>query len=425
MKLTRIALAAGAVALLAGATACSSGTPSSDTTTGGDPITIGVILPLSGNLGGLGKQMLDGYQVAVDVVNGDGGIDGRPVELKVSDAPTPEDAVGVAQQLANDPDVQIVMGTNSSSIAIPASEVVSRAGKIYWETGAAAADITERGLPGVFRTSPSVALPAYADATPDFLNDAVAPALGVPVTDLRMGLIYAEDDFGTATAKTFRDIADREGYDLVVDTPYAANAQDLSGTIGQLIDADVQILVAVSNITDAILIAQQSDELGFSPELIFGNGSGWTAKDTIDALGPEINGIVVGDAVPLNIDGSLPNADVSPSYDEFADAYRGLTGNDPGTPGTNGYFGAMVLFQDVLPDADPADPQSISAAASDVDIPDGGTVAMMGVKFDETGQNERAKWFIHQFQNGKPVPVYPLELAGADLVLPMSDAPGR
>ena len=425
MKLNRIALVAGVVALVAGASACSPADPKASEDATGDPITIGVILPLSGNLGGLGEQMLSGYNVAVDFINDEGGIDGRPIELKVSDAPAPEDAVGVAQQLANDSSVQIVMGTNTSSIAIPASEVVARAGKIYWETGAAAADITDRGLPGVFRTSPSVALPAYANATPDFLEEAVAAQLDRPVGDLRMGLIYTEDDFGTATANTFRNIADREGYNIVVDTPYAPNAQDLSGTIGQLIDGDVEILVAVSNITDAILITQQSEELGFEPDLIFGNGSGWTAVDTINALGDKINGIVVGDAVPLNIDGSLPNADVSPSFNEFATAYRHMTGNDPGTPGTNGYFGAMVLFQEVLPNADPDDPQSISDAAFDVDIPAGGTVAMMGVKFDKTGQNERAQWFIHQFQDNKPVPVYPLDLAGAELVLPMTDAPGR
>jgi hypothetical protein len=34
-------------------------------------------------------------------------------------------------------------------------------------------------------------------------------------------------------------------------------------------------------------------------------------------------------------------------------------------------------------------------------------VATWGIKFDSTGQNTRAGWYIMQYQNGKLVSVYP------------------
>jgi len=412
------------IAALSAVTLALAGCSSAGDSTGSDPIEIGVLLPLSGGLGGLGKQMLAGYQVAQDFINQSGGINGRRVEFKVSDAPTPEDAVGVATNLANDSNIKIIMGTNSSSIAIPASEVVERNQKVYWETGAAAADLTTRGFTHLFRTSTTTSLPAYTEATPRFLQ-VVADKLGKEVTDLRVGLIYANDDFGTTTASSLRSFAQQGNYNLVLDSAYDAAATDLSGLIGQLISANVEVLVAVSNINDAILIGKQSDELGFTPQVIFGQGSGWTAADTINALGKSINGVVAGDAIPLNIDGSLISSDVKPTYDEFKAAYRAKTGQDPGTPGTNGYVGAMVLFQNVLPNADPDDVSSIVESAKKVDIPDRGTVALQGVKFDSTGQNERARWYFMQFQNGKLTPVFPPDLAGAQLVLPLSAVPGR
>ncbi|WP_017883725.1 hypothetical protein [Leucobacter sp. UCD-THU] len=38
-------------------------------------------------------------------------------------------------------------------------------------------------------------------------------------------------------------------------------------------------------------------------------------------------------------------------------------------------------------------------------------MATIGLAFDENGQNERAFYFVSQWQNGEIVPVYPADLA--------------
>ena len=131
-----------------------------------DPATIniGIIMPLTGSLGLLGKETLNGMEVARSLVNKAGGVNGRKIVYKISDAPTPADATTVAGSLSTDDSIAVIMGSYSSSIAIPASAVASRNKKLFWEAGGASPVITNRGLPYVYRTLVNVGMPAYANS---------------------------------------------------------------------------------------------------------------------------------------------------------------------------------------------------------------------------------------------------------------------
>ncbi|MHC1629021.1 MAG: ABC transporter substrate-binding protein [Candidatus Nezhaarchaeales archaeon] len=86
-----------------------------------DEIKIGVLLPLSGDLGSIGQKMLRGAQLAVDQINKAGGIAGRKVVLVVGDTKAnPEEAVAEAQRLINEEGVKVIIGaaTNPSTLAI-------------------------------------------------------------------------------------------------------------------------------------------------------------------------------------------------------------------------------------------------------------------------------------------------------------------
>lgn len=380
-------------------------------------ITIGVLLPLTGPLSPLGREMLNGYELARKTINDGGGIGGRQVEFQVSDAPTPEAATSVAGTLSADSDVSVIMGSYSSSIAIPASAVASRNRKVYWETGGVSAEFTGRELPFLFRTVVSSGMPVYANGVRDFMNGVAAPALGVEPTALRFGVTFTDDAYGTAASDAFTSLAAEVGYNVVASESYAADTSDLSSVIEKLKSAQVDVLYAIGGITDAILITRQSGELGFDPRLIIGNGAGFSDKGFVNGAGAAANGVVVSDAVPLHISDDLLSPDLSPTYSEFTAAFEGEYGYEPLSHATLGFAGAMVLFQDVLPGTDAGDPASVEAAARAVDVPAGGTVAGFGVAFDETGQNERAGWYFMQYQDGVLVSVAPQEFAAAELAI--------
>src|SRR4029453_17338110 len=59
-----------------------------------EPIRIGAVYPLSGAQGPGGVDEFDGVRLAVQLVNADGGVGGRPIELVPLDPHTAERAPG-------------------------------------------------------------------------------------------------------------------------------------------------------------------------------------------------------------------------------------------------------------------------------------------------------------------------------------------
>jgi branched-chain amino acid transport system substrate-binding protein len=98
---------------------------------------------------------------------------------------------------------------------------------------------------------------------------------------------------------------------------------------------------------------------------------------------------------------------MNPTYPRFIDAYTKQIGRKPLTHATLGFVGATLLFNEVLAKSTPGNLDSMVTAIKAIDIPDGGTVAGWGVKYDETGQNTRAGWYIMQYQNGRMICIFP------------------
>jgi branched-chain amino acid transport system substrate-binding protein len=91
-----------------------------------DTIKIGVAQPMSGGLAGLGKDMLQGVQLAVKELEASNyKVNGKVVKFEivsVDDKSSPEEGVKVAQQLV-DAGVVAVIGHLNSGVSIPAAPV--------------------------------------------------------------------------------------------------------------------------------------------------------------------------------------------------------------------------------------------------------------------------------------------------------------
>ncbi len=122
-------LVATATALLLLATGCGLGNGD------GDAITIGAIYPMSGSQGPGGVEESRGAQVAVELVNRDGGVDGRKVKLKLVDVDVGSAAPKAMRDLHAD-GIDLVIGTYGSTISAPAAEVAAQEDMLLWETGA-------------------------------------------------------------------------------------------------------------------------------------------------------------------------------------------------------------------------------------------------------------------------------------------------
>ena len=90
--------------------------PITPPTTPGRAIKMGALVPLTGFLAVLGPAMKNNAQMAVDDVNGQGGVNGSQIQLSFEDtASDPNTAVQKAKKLINDDKVDVIIGTLSSA----------------------------------------------------------------------------------------------------------------------------------------------------------------------------------------------------------------------------------------------------------------------------------------------------------------------
>jgi branched-chain amino acid transport system substrate-binding protein len=92
------------------------------------PLKIGVIVPLSGPAGPNGGHVLEAIEVMADMINEDGGCDGRQIEVvSRDDQSTPAAGVSAATELVSQ-EVDVVMGGWNSPVTLAIQPVLVRAG---------------------------------------------------------------------------------------------------------------------------------------------------------------------------------------------------------------------------------------------------------------------------------------------------------
>lgn len=117
------------------------------------PIRIGFQGPLTGPWAVEGEWALKSVRIVVDLINGRGGVLGRPLELVVEDdGGTPAGGALAASKFVA-AGVKFVIGTYGSGITMPSSDVYERAGVLHISYGATAVVLSQRGYRYYFRTS--------------------------------------------------------------------------------------------------------------------------------------------------------------------------------------------------------------------------------------------------------------------------------
>lgn len=400
-----VALTAAAALALVG---CSSGGDSGGNNS--DSVVIGTILPLTGPLAGTGTRVAAGAEIARQIVNEDGGINGVTVEFKSEDAPDDESARKAAERMLNE-EIDIVLGTFGSSLALAAIPVITGEGGLYWETGASAVAITNGEYDNVYRAS-LTAGDIGVDSV-KFAAEQLSDTLGKAPEDMTVAWAGINNSYGTDVMNGVNDTAEELGMDVVLNAPYPLDSSDLTSVALQIRDAAPDLLVLTSYDADAASLGRAMRAADVAPPVIIGSGGGHVNEAWIEAMGDSGNGFFnVGFSSQLNTDGLSEEA--AAYYDEFVSRYEEANGGaHPGAFDMNGFMGAMALF-DTMKAADDLTPEGIAAAADAMDLADRTGVDGSGLKFNENGQNERALFFVSQWQNGEIVPVFPADLALAE-----------
>jgi len=378
-------------------------------TGGAASIKLGAVFPLSGPQAPLAKQEYAGVQIARDLVNADGGVDGAPIELITRDLTSESDAAARVEDLKAH-GVKAVLGSYSSSLSMPVSEAAQAAGLLYWEAGAVADQLTGRGYPLVFRVGASGS--NLGTMSSHFAAEVLAPRLGQSPSQLKMAIVHNLDGYPSSVAAAVSQQADRDGIPVVANVVYDAHAPDWTAVLAQVRAAQPNIVVLASYIADGVDFRRAMLTSGLHVDALIGSTMAQCVPDFGAMLGADAIGVFAADRPPHGFNPGALTATGKSTYDRFSAGYRREFGSDPTEEALAGFGAAWALFHYVMPHAHDLSAVAMAVSARSLDLPAGTLANGAGIKFSTTaesmGQNTRAASVIWQWQGVRhSVTVYP------------------
>lgn len=365
-----------------------------------DAIPFGALYPLSGALALLGDESFRGLELAVEDRNAAGGLLGRPVRLAKGDAIDPGQAVTEVRRLMATERVAAVFGTYASPLVFAASQVTELAGTPYFELGAIGDPVTERGFRYLFRSCPVGS--AFGLATVDAVNDALAPLWGVDPKGLKLAILHEDALYGSAVSGVQAARCKDLGLNIVEKLSYGAASVDMSSVVQRLRSAGAEVVLHTGYQNDVLLFFRQMRQMGWKPRMVVGAGGGHSLQDTANAIGADYEGMLNTDFTQFAVSEA-----VAPGARDVQAAYEKRYGTKPRSGHSLAHYTGARLFLDVIQRAGSLDKDKLREAVLATDIPPGATANGWGAKFDEKGQNTRAKPMLMQWQGGSQVTVLP------------------
>lgn len=250
-----------------------------------DEVKVGVIAPLTGSTADLGKVMKMGYDLALEKINKQGGVLGRPLKLVYED--TRNDAataIGAIERLVNSEKVAAIMGGYNSTVAFAFLNVLKRYKVPFIAAGVVSPKIEETY--GKERWFFHVSPWAYHYQTS--MRDFFLTIRPRP----KIAMVYEDGLFGSVQAKYARKYFQDAGLQIVGDESFKAGSTDFTPLITRLKGVRPDIFYWIGYTGDSILFVKQSKELDFTPKL-FADTYGVGVPQFADATGP-LSEFVVG-----------------------------------------------------------------------------------------------------------------------------------
>ena len=326
----RIAAAIGSLTIAALTVSACSGT--GDQSEGGgsdDPIVIGISLPLTGDFSEPGKGVERGYEAWRDIVNENGGLLGRPVELKILDDQSNADrVVSDYESLIAQDGVDLVFGPFSTRLVVPSARVAQEYGMLFVEPAGAAAEVFEQGFDNLFYAAPAIANDHYNNLA-DYLL--ALPEDQRPET---AAVAAMDDPFAQGTAYGLRDKLEEAGVEILVDEVYPPNTTDFSTIAAKIAQSDADIVIGGTQYQDAVNLIIALQQLNYQPEL-----AAFSTAPTNPEFAAAIGGATEGILAPT---GYSPDSQF-PSNIEFVEKYTEMHGNPPAEDEANAYTTGQVV----------------------------------------------------------------------------------
>jgi branched-chain amino acid transport system substrate-binding protein len=370
---------------------------------GGEPIKIGASLPLTGEFSEPGKAAKQGYEVWQAMVNDSGGLLGRQVELVIKDdASNQNTVVADYNALISGDKVDLLLGTFSSLLNLPASAVAERNRMLYVEPAGGNPDIFSRGFKMIFFSQ---------QATADHQGDVWAEwILSLPEDKRPKTAAYPtlDDPFALPTSEGIEAILSEGGVETVYRETYTADTTNFDSIANGVKSRKPDLVVIGSQFEDGIGMLRALNKVNFSPKWLYQSNAPSFGEQYSDGVGVE-NTEGVFYAV------SHSQEATTPGNEEFVAKYQEMFGGEAVPEDAADAYAAAEVLQATV-EANETTERADQLKLADW-LRENEVETILGpLSWDETGA-PTGEFLIGQWQNGKAEIVLPEEAATTDTIV--------
>ncbi|MGH2557539.1 MAG: ABC transporter substrate-binding protein [Thermomicrobiales bacterium] len=222
-----------------------------------EPVKFGVSGPFSGPNAEYGRIWKKGFELALEEINGAGGIKGRQLELQYEDSQSdPKQSVPVAQKFVTDDSILAELGDFASPASMAASPIYERGGLVQFGFTNSHPDFTKGGE---FMFSTSIS--QTQDAT--YLSQLAFERAGQ-----RQAILYRNTDWGKVSSDIYIQELEALGGEAVLVDNYLESEKDFKPLLAKVRDAEPESLTLIAYYTDGALLVQQAKDVGIEVPIV-------------------------------------------------------------------------------------------------------------------------------------------------------------
>src|SRR5712671_114857 len=231
-------------------------------------VKVGYILPVTGPLAFEAQLALNGLLLAVDEINGAGGIKslgGAKITLLSGDTQNKVELGNSEAARLIDQGISALIGPFSSLVAYSVRQVTEKNKTPFMLLAAVADNLTEGGLRYVFRVQPNGR--AMSTLTMNNMLE-MGKAANTPIK--RVAMMHEDGNFGTTMGNHVETFAATLGYSLVQRIPYSLKSPDFTAELSKVKASKPDLLVISGYYGDSKIIAETAAKLHIGVRALVG-----------------------------------------------------------------------------------------------------------------------------------------------------------
>jgi branched-chain amino acid transport system substrate-binding protein len=372
---------------------------------GGEAIKVGASLPLTGEFSEPGKAAKQGYEVWEAMVNEKGGlIDGRKVQMVIKDDQSNQNTiVADYNALISRDKVDLLLGTFSSLLNLPASAVAERNRMLYVEPAGGAPELFERDFKYLFFAQQATA-DKQGEVWANYITE--LPEAERPKTAAYPTL---DDPFAQPTSEGIEEIFSKAGIRTVYRETYTIDNPNLDGIANALKSRNPDVVVHGATFEDGVGMVRALRKADFTPKILY--------QTTAPSLGDQYSQAIGKDTTEgIFYAVSHSKEAETPGNEEFVAKYREMFGGEEVPEDAADAYATAQVLQAAVKAVGTIDRDRQLELADWLRENEVDTI-LGPLSWDDLGRPE-GEFLVGQWQSGVPEIVLPEEAATSDEIIP-------